>query len=90
MSELISRQAAIDAINNIRQNLIRETLMSLEKAIEHGKEKRKPYHGAKAVDKSCRNHGGDPWDEANRLVQARREADRMKAREDDYGRSDGG
>ena len=32
--------------------------MSLDKAIEHGKEKRKPYRGAKAVDIHCRNHGG--------------------------------
>jgi hypothetical protein len=31
--------------------------MSLDKAIEHGKEHRRPYYGAKAVDKSCRNHG---------------------------------
>ena len=28
--------------------------MSLDKAIKHGKEKRKPYRGAKAVDKTCR------------------------------------
>lgn len=32
--------------------------MSLDKAILHGKEHRKPFRGAKAVDKSCRNHGG--------------------------------
>lgn len=32
--------------------------MSLNKAIEHKKEKRKPYRGAKAVDEHCRNHGG--------------------------------
>lgn len=35
--------------------------MSLDKAIEHGKEKRKPYRRAKAFAKSCRNHGGCPW-----------------------------
>ena len=35
--------------------------MSLDKAIKHGKEHRKPYRGAKAVDKSCRNHGNCPW-----------------------------
>ena len=35
--------------------------MSLNKAIAHGKEHRKPYRGAKAVDKTCRNHGSDPW-----------------------------
>jgi len=34
--------------------------MSLSKAIEHGKERRKPYRGAKAVDATCRNHGGCP------------------------------
>ena len=31
--------------------------MSLDKAIEHGKEKRKPYTGAKAIDCTCCNHG---------------------------------
>lgn len=34
--------------------------MSLDKAIEHGKEKRKPYRGVKAIDPMCRNHGGCP------------------------------
>jgi hypothetical protein len=29
----------------------------MNKAIEHGKEHRKQYEGAKAVDKTCRNHG---------------------------------
>jgi len=40
--------------------------MSLDKAIEHKKEHRKQYHGAKAVDKTCRNHGGCPHCEAGR------------------------
>lgn len=31
--------------------------MSLNKAIKYGKEHRKQYRGAKAVDKLCRNHG---------------------------------
>jgi len=35
--------------------------MSLDKAIEHGKEKRKPYYGAKAIDRTCRNHGSCPY-----------------------------
>ena len=34
--------------------------MSNDKAILHGKETRKPYRGAKAVDTTCRNHGGCP------------------------------
>lgn len=41
--------------------------MSLDKAIEHHKEKRKQYRGAKACDKSCRNHGSDDWAKSNRL-----------------------
>jgi len=40
--------------------------MSLEKAIKSGKEHRKPYRGSKAIDASCRNHGGCPYCEANR------------------------
>ena len=41
--------------------------MSLDKAILHGKEHRKPYRGAKAADSACRNHGGCPWCTRNRL-----------------------
>ena len=40
--------------------------MSLDKAIKHGKEKRKPYRGAEAVDSTCRNHGSCKWCESNR------------------------
>lgn len=40
--------------------------MSLDKAIDHGKEKRKPYRGPKAVDCTCRNHGTCKWCEENR------------------------
>lgn len=40
--------------------------MSLTKAIEHGKEHRREYTGAKSVDKSCRNHGSCPWCARNR------------------------
>lgn len=40
--------------------------MSLDKGVEHGKEHRKPYTGAKAVDKNCRNHGSCSWCEGNR------------------------
>lgn len=41
--------------------------MSLDKAIKHGKEKRKPYRGAKAIDCTCRNHGSCDWGRENRL-----------------------
>ena len=40
--------------------------MSLDKAIEHRKERRRPYRGSKAIDPSCRNHRGCPWCEENR------------------------
>ncbi len=41
--------------------------MSLEKAIKHKKEYRKPYFKlCEQIDPSCRNHGGCPWCEANR------------------------
>lgn len=40
--------------------------MSLDKAIAHKKEHRKPYKGAKAVDTFCRNHGACPWCRENR------------------------
>ncbi len=41
--------------------------MSLDKAIEHGKEKRKPYYTSGRFDRSCRPHGGCPYCESNRL-----------------------
>lgn len=45
--------------------------MSLDKAIEHGKEKRKPYYGTKAYDCTCRNHGSCDWCKENRLHKFR-------------------
>lgn len=41
--------------------------MSLDKAIQHKKEKRKQYSGAKAVDPCCRNHGSCPYCTQTRL-----------------------
>lgn len=43
--------------------------MSFDKEIEHGKEKRKPYKGAKAIDCTCRNHDSCEWCKTNRLYQ---------------------
>lgn len=45
--------------------------MSLDKAIAHGKEHRKPYRKSKAVDPSCRNHGSCKWCEDNRRHKLR-------------------
>lgn len=39
--------------------------MSFDKHL--GKEHRKPFHGSKAFDKTCRNHGGCPACLSNRL-----------------------
>lgn len=53
--------------------------MSLDKAIEHGKERREPYRGSKAVDGSCRNHGGCPRCEHSRTRKAREAREREEA-----------
>lgn len=52
--------------------------MSLDKAIKHGKEKRKPYRGAKAIDCTCRNHGSCEWCKGNRLHGTRKREERME------------
>lgn len=57
--------------------------MSLNKAIAHGKEKRQPYRGAKAVDCTCRNHGDCAYCRGNRTHKnnKREEAARHKEKE---------
>ena len=57
--------------------------MSLDKAIEHGKEKRKPYYGSKSIDPSCRNHGTCERCKGSRLYSSRRREEAMKQREMD-------
>ncbi len=44
----------------------------LDKAIIHGREHRKTYHGTKAIDVSCRNHGTCEWCKANRLYATKK------------------
>ena len=46
--------------------------MSLDKSIDSGKEKRKHYKGAKAVDRTCRNNGSCNWCRNNRLYKYRK------------------
>lgn len=58
--------------------------MGLEKGIEHGKEFRKEYYGAEAVDASCRPHGGDCWAYENRMYKNRKREEGMKEREKEY------
>ena len=48
--------------------------MGLEKAIEHGKEHRKPFGKetgtyAKSIDYTCRNHGNCEWCLSNRTYK---------------------
>lgn len=59
--------------------------MSLDKAIEHGKEKRKPYRKAKAVDRTCRNHGSCEWCRENRTYKNRKRMAGVKDESKDYG-----
>jgi len=58
--------------------------MALNKAIEHGKEKRKPYRGAKAFVCSCRNHGTCEWCRENRMYRNIRELLRAQEQEDEF------
>jgi hypothetical protein len=44
--------------------------MSHNKAIKHGKERRRPYRGSRRFDHSCRNHGGCGYCRGNRLYAA--------------------
>lgn len=52
--------------------------MSLDKAIEHYKEHRKPYRGSKVFDVYCRNHKGCQACLNNRLIQLRRMNEKLK------------
>lgn len=52
--------------------------MSFDKAIEHGKEKRKPYYGAQATDCTCRPHGSCEKCKGNRLYQRLRKEEASK------------
>jgi len=57
--------------------------MSLNKAIEHGKEHRKQYEGTKAFDKACRNHGDCEWCRRNRQYKNKKELEKMLDKEKD-------
>lgn len=52
--------------------------MSLDKAIEHGKEHRKPYRGSKVFDVYCRNHKGCQACLNNRFIQMHRMNEKLK------------
>ena len=50
----------------------------LDKAIEHCKEHRKPYHGAKACDKTCTNHGSCYWCKNDRTISSKKLDEKIK------------
>ena len=56
--------------------------MSLDKAIKHGKEHRKPYTGSKSIDRTCRNNQGCHWCEENRKHKFRDKHPREKDEEE--------
>lgn len=56
----------------------------LNKAIEHNKEYRKPYYGSRAMVKSARNHGGDPYSYTNYVISSLRRLDAANAQLNDY------
>lgn len=62
--------------------------MSLDKAIDHGKEYREKYRGAKAVDPYCRNHGRCSWCKRNRLYSSKKALEAAKEKMKDENHSD--
>ncbi|MBQ6554038.1 MAG: hypothetical protein IJL89_02290 [Firmicutes bacterium] len=59
--------------------------MSLNKAVLHGKEHRKPYKGAKAVDGTCRNHGSCDYCKNNRMYSINKAIEKTdQMLKDDY------
>lgn len=57
--------------------------MSLNKAIEHGKEHRKQYYKlCKRIDPSCRNHGNCPWCQGNRKYNTKKRQQKADYKEE--------
>lgn len=52
--------------------------MGFDKAIASGKEHRKPYTHAKAVDITCRNHGSCDYCRSNRTFKNKRAEEESK------------
>lgn len=48
--------------------------MKSKRIVLYGKEKRRPYHGAKAIDKTCRNHGSCPYCYGSRIYKFEKKA----------------
>lgn len=61
--------------------------MSLDKSITHGKEHRKPYRGAKAIDRTCRNHDSCEWCKGNRTHKNDKKELKCKQEVREWGKS---
>ena len=59
--------------------------MSFDKYM--GKEHRKHYFGAKAVDSTCRNHGSCGYCRENRTFKNRKRLDKYEFNKNDYNRN---
>ena len=57
--------------------------MSLDKAINSGKEHRKQYRGSKLCDRSCRNHGSCSYCRKNRAYANRKRIERANSQKKD-------
>ena len=64
--------------------------MALDKAIQYGKEHRKPYTGGKAIDRTCRNHGGCDWCKGNRLHASKVQEEIADAKLAEYEKGESG
>lgn len=63
--------------------------MSLDKAIASGKEHRKEYTGAKAIDPQCRCGGGCEWCRGNRRYKHIKRMDSLESQLKEYEGEDG-
>ncbi len=63
---------ALDELTRLSTSVNSSSRMSLEKAIRHGKERRKQFRGSRSFDSTCRNHGSCSWCAAGRKHSSRR------------------
>lgn len=62
--------------------------MSLDKAIQHGKERRKPYYRSGKFDPTCRPNGGCPYCENNRMHKNKKKECACKEEIKEYSREE--
>lgn len=70
----VEQRMALECEQGVVVTAQEDKKMSLDKAIKYGKEKRKPYRGAKAIACGCRNHGSCEYCKENRLHKFKKSA----------------